>query len=274
MEDWTLLYGAAIGDVCGSIYERKNHKTDKPEEIDLMNPDCFFTDDTVLTAAIADAIYSHRRLASDSPIDYKSAILRWARKYPNAGYGKGFKQWMRSDNPQPYNSYGNGSAMRVSPIGWLFDDEETVLEEAKRSAEPTHNHPEGIKGAQAVVLAVFLARNRADRSEIKERIEKDFGYDLSRSLAEIRPTYRFDSSCQGSVPVAIAAFLESRDFESAIQKAISVGGDSDTLAAIAGSIAAAHFMLDSTYDIPSDLYEFVKQRLPLEIQQTLLMQTD
>jgi len=288
-----LMYGAAIGDIWGSIYEHNNWKTANPEEIYVYNPACHFTDDTVLTAAIADAIYTYRRQLKEwkkkewekedkglisrwfrknikPTIDYKGALLRWARKYPNAGYGKGFQQWMNSKNPQPYNSFGNGSAMRVSPVGWLFDDEETVLEEAKRSAEPTHNHPEGIKGAQAVALAVFMARNGADKPEIKERIEKDFGYDLSRTLAEIRPTYEFDATCQGTVPVAIIAFLKSWHLRSAIQNAISVGGDSDTIAAIAGSIATAHAGRDSIYHIIGYDLDFAQQRLPDEIKQLFL----
>ena len=250
------IYGAVIGDICGSIYERHNRKTDKPEEIDLFDARCHFTDDTVLTAAIAEAARTDR--------NYQSSLLKWARLYPRAGYGGGFRNWLRSDNPQPYNSFGNGSAMRVSPIGWFFDTEEEVLAEAKRSAEPTHNHPEGIKGAQAVALAIFLLRKGASKQQMKERIEKDFGYDLSRTLADIRPDYKFDVTCQGSVPVAIIAFLESHDFVSAIQNAISVGGDSDTIAAITGSIAEAHYR-----EVPAELKEVASRKLVTDIASVL-----
>jgi len=253
-----IIYGAAIGDICGSIYEGNNRKTDKPEEIELMNPMCRFTDDTVLTAATACAAATDR--------DYGKALHWWANRYPNAGYGPSFIQWMRSKNPQPYNSWGNGSAMRVSPIAWYFDDEATVLAEAARSAEPTHNHPEGIKGAQAVALAVLLARTGHGK-EIKERIQSEFGYDLSKTLAEIRPTYEFDVSCQGTVPVAITAFLESHDFVSAIQNAISVGGDSDTIAAITGSIAEGAYYLSESH---KQLSNFALSKMPRELQQIVL----
>jgi len=248
--------GAAIGDICGSIYESANRKTDKPEEIDLLDARCFITDDTAMTAAIADAARTDK--------DYQKALFTWANRYPDLGYAGLFWQWFHSSDPKPYNSWGNGSAMRVSPIGWLFDDEETVLAEAKRSAEPTHNHPEGIKGAQSVALAIFLLRTGATKEQIKERIEKDFGYDLSKTLAEIRPTYEFDVSCQGSVPVAFIAFLESHDFVSTIQNALSVGGDSDTLAAIAGSIAEAHYK-----NIPTEVQEFACAKLPHDIRSVL-----
>ena len=196
------LYGAAIGDICGSVYEFSDFKADKPETIDLVNKRCFFTDDTVITAAIAEAVRTDR--------NYTAAVYEWANRYPAAGYASMFFEWFHSKNPQPYNSWGNGSAMRVSPVAWAFDTEEEVLEEAKRSAEITHNHPEGIKGAQATALAIFMVRNGMNKATIKERIELDFGYDLTRTLDEIRPTYKFDVSCQGSVPEAIIAFLESR----------------------------------------------------------------
>jgi len=233
MEKELGIYGAVIGDICGSIYEWNNRKTDTPEEIRLLNPKCRFTDDTVLTAAVAKAVKTDR--------DYQKALFEMANLYANVGYGPSFSCWFKSKNPQPYNSFGNGSAMRVSPVGWYFDTEEEVLEEARRSAEPTHNHPEGIKGAQAVALAIFLCRNGIEKQVLKERIEADFGYNLSRKLADIRLTYDFDVSCQGSVPEAIIAFLESTSFASSIRNAISIGGDSDTIACIAGSIAEAYY---------------------------------
>ncbi len=172
---------------------------------------------------------------------YKKSILSWGQKYPNESYGSRFREFLFSDNPQPYNSFGNGSAMRVSPVGWAFDSEAEVLEHAKLSAEVSHNHPEGIKGAQAVALTIFMGRKGATKDELRERISKDFGYDLRRVLDEIRPTYTFDETCQRTVPEAIISFLESNGFEDAIRNAISLGGDADTLAAITGSIAEAYY---------------------------------
>jgi len=268
------IYGAVIGDICGSIYEWNNRKTEKPEEIRLTDIRCRFTDDTVLTAAIAEATRTGR--------DYKKALYKWANMYPDVGYGPQFKEWFRSEDPQPYNSWGNGSAMRVSPIGWYFDDEETVLGEAMASAEPTHNHPEGIKGAQAVALAVFLCRKGVEKQTLKDRIESEFGYDLSRTLAEIRPNYKFDVSCQGSVPEAIIAFLESTHFESSIKNAISIGGDSDTIACITGSIAEAYYQFnphDVVYECAIDgihgwLRKFARYKLTPEIRAALEMEPE
>jgi ADP-ribosylglycohydrolase len=252
------MYGAFIGDICGSVYERRgnNRKTDQPEEIDILNPPsrfpgdkgCHFTDDSVLTCAVAEAVMSSR--------DYQSAVYRWANRYPHAGYGGGFKQWLYSDNPQPYNSWGNGSAMRVSPIGWICKELDEVLAEAERSAVITHNHPEGVKGAQAVAASVFLARSGQSKDDIKSYVEKTFGYNLHRTLNEIRPDYHFDVSCQGSVPEAITAFLESRDFVHSIQLAISIGGDTDTIACMTGSIAEAFYR-----SIPESVIQFADSKL-------------
>jgi ADP-ribosylglycohydrolase len=254
-----FMYGAIIGDICGSIYEKYNHKTDNPyktdnpTEIDLINQKCYFTDDTVLTVAVADAILTDR--------DYKQAVHRWANNYPNAGYGKKFCRWFRAGNPEPYDTWGNGSAMRVSAIGWAFDTQDKTLEEAKSSAEITHNHPDAIKGAQSVAAAIFMARHGASKEKIKTYIKETFDYHLDRTLTEIRPSYSFDKSCQGSVPEAIIAFLESNDFVHAIQLAISIGGDSDTIACITGSIAEAFYR-----DIPKELIDFVNSKLPDEMK--------
>ena len=249
-----LLLGATIGDICGSIYEWENRKTDTPSEIQLVNKACRFTDDTVLTAAIAEAVRTGE--------DYGKALHRWANKYRNVGFAPSFRAWMKSTDPKPYNSWGNGAAMRVSAIGWLkTDDKEVILEEAKRSALPTHNHPEGIKGAQATALAIWLARRAGGNMDlIRASIQDEFGYDLSRRLADIRSVYDFDVSCQGTVPVAIIAFLESHDFTSAIQNAISVGGDSDTIAAITGSIAEAYYS-----EIPEELVKFAIKKMDRSI---------
>ena len=224
------MFGAIIGDIAGSTYERHNFKF---ECCHIFEEGSQFTDDTVLTLATADHF-----IFGDS---YSTVYRKFGRNYPHAGYGANFRQWMRSDDPKPYNSWGNGSAMRVSPIGWVSEDLDWVLEEAKRSAEVTHDHPSGIKGAQTVAACVLLARQGVSKSGIQDYVEEKFSYNLHRTLAEIRPGYRFDVSCDGSVPEAIIAFLESSSFEDAIRKAISLGGDSDTIAAISGAIAHAFY---------------------------------
>ena len=222
------MFGAMIGDIIGSIYEWNNIKT---TDFPLFQTNCTFTDDTVLTAATA--------LALMTGTGYAQAYQDFSRRYPGRGYGGIFSRWIFTDDPKPYNSWGNGSAMRVSPVGFAFDTVEDVLAEAERSAAVTHNHLEGIKGAQSTALAILLARQGQTKSEIREEISTRFGYDLARTLDEIRPGYTFDVSCQGSVPEAIIAFLESESYEDAIRKAISLGGDSDTIACITGGIAEA-----------------------------------
>jgi len=243
------MLGAIAGDVIGSIYERHRIKT---EDFPLFQPRCHFTDDSVLTVAIAWAILEG--------VDYGVALKTFGRRYPHAGYGKAFKQWLLESESKPYNSWGNGSAMRVSPIGFAFDDVDTVLLEAQRSAEVSHNHPEGIKGAQATALAIFLARQGKGKEAIRQEIRERFGYDLDRTVAEIRPAYHFDVSCQGTVPEAIIAFLDSKDYEDAIRKAISLGGDSDTLACITGGIAQAFYG-----SVPAQIVEYVRARLPEDL---------
>ena len=187
------------------------------------------------------------------------------RRYPKSGYGTNFKEWVFSDDPKPYNSYGNGSAMRVSPIAYAFNDINEVLSEAKRSAEITHNHPEGIKGAQAVAAAVFMARNGSSKNEIKQYVTQNFKYDLTRSIEDIRANYHFDETCQGSVPEAIIAFLESQNFENAIRLAVSIGGDSDTIASITGAISEAFYK-----DIPKEIKENVIKLLPDDLLSVLI----
>jgi ADP-ribosylglycohydrolase len=224
------MLGAIIGDIVGSVYEWNIIKT---TEFPFFSPRGFFTDDSVLTVATAHVLLTG--------IVYAEAYQDFAQRYPGRGYGGNFHHWIYSIDRQPYNSWGNGSAMRVSPVGFAFNTVDEVLEEAKRSAEVTHNHPEGIKGAQATALAILLARQGAPQAEIRAEIAGRFGYDLDRTVDEIRPGYTFDVSCQGSVPEAIIAFLESTDFEDAIRKAISLGGDSDTIACITGGIAEAYY---------------------------------
>ena len=234
------MFGAIIGDIAGSTYERHSLKS---ELCPIFADGSTFTDDTVLTLATAD----HFIFGGS----YGEVYRQFGRNYPHAGYGVSFRQWMLSPDPQPYNSWGNGSAMRVSPIAWVANDLQWALDEAARSAEVTHNHPEGIKGAQAVAAATFLARTGSTREQIRNYITETFGYNLNRTLAEIRPIYSFDVSCQGSVPEAITAFLESTGFEDAFRKAISLGGDSDTIACIAGSIAHAFYQ-----EIPSWMIDY------------------
>lgn len=239
------MIGAIAGDIIGSAYE---HRPIKTKDFPLFDPRCRFTDDTVLTVAIADAILSGRA--------YLDSVREIGRRYPRAGYGGTFVAWLHSHDPRPYNSWGNGSAMRVSPVGFAFSSEEEVLEQAKRTAEISHDHPEGIKGAQATALAVFLARTGAEKEEIRTRIADLFGYDLSRTVDGIRPGYFFDVSCQGTVPEAIISFLESSSYEDAVRNAVSLGGDSDTLACITGGIAEAFYGA-----VPEAIHAVVQQCL-------------
>jgi len=224
------MFGAIIGDIAGSTYE---HNNDKTEDCEIFRENSRFTDDTVLTLATA------YHFISDC--SYTEAYKRFGCKYPGAGYGRRFRKWRGSEDPKPYNSWGNGSAMRVSPIAWVAEDLDWVMAEAKRSAEVTHNHPKGIAGAQAVAGAIYLARQGESKDAIRSWVSETFDYDLNRTIEEIRPDYTFDVSCEGSVPESIIAFLESSDFEDSIRKAISIGGDSDTIASIAGAISHAFY---------------------------------
>lgn len=224
------MYGAILGDIIGSPYEFD--RGNKTKTFPLFSRKSSFTDDTVMTVAIADAL-----LHNISPV---KTMQKWGHAYPYESYGVRFSQWLNATNPKPYNSYGNGAAMRVSPAGWLGNDIEQVDLLAKKVTEVTHNHPEGIKGAQAVARAVYLARHKVDKTKIKAEMES-YGYNLSRTCNQIRPKYHHVESCQKTVPEAITAFLESTDFEDAIRLAVSLGGDCDTLAAITGSIAEAFY---------------------------------
>ena len=271
------MLGAIVGDIIGSVYERHNIKT---KNFPLFREDCRFTDDTVMTCAVAEAVMN-----GGQKDDFIDAMKKYGRMYPNAGYGRKFHAWINSSDRETYHSLGNGSAMRVSPCAWVMDCgfmdrtgcwPKEGSARAELSAAVTHDHPEGIKGAMATADAIFLCRyyfsGYGDSEKVsfkndpikckeivKEHIEWNYGYDLSRTLDEIRPTYRFDATCQGSVPQAIIAFLESRDFEDAIRNAISLGGDCDTIAAIAGSIAEA------AYGIP----EWIKDKAYSYLDQPL-----
>ena len=247
------MLGAIVGDVLGSCYEAWPADT---KGFQLCHPRARFTDDTVLSVAVASAILEQSTDGGWTPERFAHHLRDVGRRYPDAGYGGTFRRWLNDESMGPYNSWGNGSAMRVSPVGWAFGNAQTVLEAAERSAVPTHNHPEGVKGAQAVALAVFYARNGASKQEIRDEIEGRFGYDLSRWVDEIRHAYQFDVSCQGSVPEAIISFLDSTDFEDAVRTAISLGGDADTQACIAGAIAEAYYR-----EVPDTLLAFVLPRL-------------
>jgi ADP-ribosylglycohydrolase len=243
------VIGAIAGDIIGSVYESSGIKT---TYFNTFSTYSTYTDDSVLTVAVADCLLHDK--------DYATTFKEYTRKYPFAGYGGMFIRWVDSESLEPYNSFGNGSAMRVSPVGFAFDTMEEVLAEAKRSAEVTHNHLEGIKGAQAIAAAIFLARQQESKSNIKDFIEKNFGYSLHRTLDEIRPNYSFDETCEGSVPQAITAFLESDNYEDAVRKAISLGGDCDTLGCMTGGIAQAYYK-----KIPDYIIKEVKNRLDSEL---------
>ncbi|GGY04822.1 hypothetical protein GCM10007160_35610 [Litchfieldella qijiaojingensis] len=224
------MLGAIAGDIIGSVHEGAGTKT---RDFPLFVAASTFTDDSVLTVAVADALLHGG--------DYVDLFHDYFHRYPDAGFGGYFRGWATSRDREPYNSWGNGSAMRVSPVGFAAQSLDEAVEEARRSAAVTHDHPEGIRGAQAIAAAIYLARHGADKADIKARIEELFGYRLEKALADIRPRYRFDVSCQGSVPPSIIAFLESDDVESAIRNAISLGGDADTMACMAGGIAEAYY---------------------------------
>lgn len=242
------ILGATTGDIIGSVYEFANIKT---VEFPLFSEGCCETDDSVLTFATMDVLLNKGR--------YVDLYQQYGIDYPDpyGGYGVRFQLWLDADDPQPYNSWGNGAAMRVSPIGWAFTTLEETLAEAKASAEVTHNHPEGIKGAQATAAAIFLGRTGKSKAEIKDYITNQFGYNLNRTIDTIRPEYYFNESCQETVPEAITAVLESNDFEHAIRLAVSLGGDSDTLACITGGIAEAVYG-----EVPTAIAQKVLKILP------------
>jgi ADP-ribosyl-[dinitrogen reductase] hydrolase len=241
------MLGVICGDVIGSVYEGHNVKS---KQFPLFSKGTRFTDDTVLTVAIADAILNRKY--------FGPTIHRYSLNYPSAGFGSRFKDWFKSKHPRPYGSYGNGSAMRVSPIGYAFNSIPEIMQMAEKSSVISHNHPEAIKGAQAIAVSIFLARTKKTKSEIKSYIEREFGYDLNRTIDSIRPGYKFDVSARGSVPESIISFLESNDYEDAIRTAISIGGDSDTIASMCGGIAEAYYGT-----IPADIVDKVRKFLPL-----------
>lgn len=249
------MYGAMLGDMIGCPFEFD--RGSKSKEFPLFSRDSEFTDDTVMTVAVCEALMGVTKESSDAEIrDRMVRMMRWyGRQYPDAGYGARFIHWLWDRHPKPYNSFGNGSAMRVSPAAWLYDDLDTVRRMARLSAEVTHNHPEGIKGAESVASAIFLARTGHSKAEIRAYMEREFRYDLSRTCDQIRPGYHHVESCQETVPEAITAFLEGESFEDVIRTAVSLGGDCDTLTAIAGSIA------EGFYGVPEELQRECRARL-------------
>ena len=260
------MYGAILGDIIGSPYEftRGKEKITFP----LFKEESGFTDDTVMTIAVAEALTEAAEGGFlEDEAEVKDLLVdkmkSWGRKYPHAGYGGRFMGWLLSGNRKPYNSYGNGSAMRVSPAGWVSDDPDEVRKIARWTAEVTHNHPEGVKGAESVAAAICLARNGRDKAFIKDYVEREFGYDLQRTCDEIRPGYRFDETCQGSVPESIICFLEGGNYEETVRLAVSLGGDTDTMACIAGSIAEAY------WGLPEDLKEECLKRIPASMRTAL-----
>ena len=257
------MYGAILGDMIGSPYEFD--QGNKTKDFPLFSANSVFTDDTVMTVAVAEA-FLDMDFAEDDDVTFDRLVYylrNWGRAYPRAGYGLRFNRWLRNPFAKPYNSFGNGSAMRVSAVGWLFDDLKMTRAMARLSASVTHNHPEGLKGAEATASAIFLARTGSTKAEIKAFIEENFHYDLSRTCDEIRPGYHHVESCQETVPEAITAFLEGQSFEDVIRTAVSLGGDCDTLTCIAGSMAEAF------YGVPEALKEACRNRLPADMLEVL-----
>ena len=254
------MYGAITGDIIGSQFEFD--RGNKNREFELFGKNCEYTDDTVMTVAVAEALLDAGKDADEKTVKEKQicSLKKWGKKYPYAGYGNRFKLWVLSDKSEPYGSYGNGSGMRVSPVGWLYDSMERTREVARWTAEITHNHPEGIKGAESTAAAIFMARHHAALEEISNYIEDEFGYDLSRTLDEIRPDYCHVEDCMKTMPEAFTCFLEAGSYEECIRNVMYIGGDTDTLGAIAGSIAEAY------WGIPEDLIRKAKEYLPDDIK--------
>lgn len=247
------MLGAIAGDIIGSIYEFNNIKS---KDFSLFTPASTFTDDTICTVAIIDSLLHS--------LDPQEAMLDWCRKYPELSYGTRFRQWIFSNDPRPYHSFGNGAAMRISPVAWVAEGEEHLFELSDKYTAITHDHKEGLKGARAIALAVYLTKKGLCSKDLKLELTKNFSYDLNATVDEIRSNYCFDETCQGTVPQSIICFLEAESFEDAIRNAISIGGDSDTVGAIVGSIAEAKWGVDE------HISKEVWKRLTPDIQQILI----
>ena len=257
------MYGAIIGDIVGSQFEFD--RGNKSREFEFFSKECKFTDDTVMTVAVAEALLDTGKDADEKTIkeELVRSLKKWGKAYPRAGYGNRFKQWVLTDKSEPYGSYGNGSAMRVSPAGWLYDSMERTREVARWTAEITHNHPEGVKGAESTAAAIFMARKGATLEEIRDYIAEEFGYDLSRTLDEIRPDYKHVEDCMRTMPEAFECFLEADSYESCIRNVMYIGGDTDTLGAIAGAIAEAY------WGVPDELIKQAEKYIPDEIRDVI-----
>ncbi len=253
------MYGAILGDIIGSRFEFDRGGWTK--DFELFTPESSFTDDSVMTVAVAEALV---KVGSDAPTEeIEKACIRsmqkWGRKYPNAGYGSRFIGWLFEEDPKPYNSWGNGSAMRVAAAGWLYDTIERTREVAMATANVSHNHPEGLKGAECTAAVIFLARNGSSKEEIRDYVLKEFGYDLSKGVDDLRPLHRHDESCMDSLPKALVSFFEGDSFEDVVRNAVSLGGDTDTIAAIAGAMA------EGMYGVPEELKKECFSRIPKEM---------
>ena len=247
------MFGAILGDIIGSRFEFD--RGGKTKDFELITDECEWTDDTVMTVAVADALLSSR--------DLSASLRDWAVRYPFAGYGSMFCRWLEDESMGPYNSCGNGSAMRVSAAGWLFDSMVETRLAARYTALVTHNHPEGVKGAECTAAVIFMGRTGVPKEEIKQYVINEFGYDLSESLDELRARHEHVETCQDSMPKALASFFEGRDFEDVVRNAVSLGGDTDTLGAIAGAMA------EGMYDIPEELQAECLKRLPEDMREVV-----
>lgn len=257
------MYGAILGDIIGSRFEFDRGGWTK--DFELFTPECSFTDDSVMTIAVAEALIDAGRDASVEDIEKACtmSMQKWGRKYPNAGYGGRFIGWLYEDNPKSYNSWGNGSAMRVAAAGWLYDSIERTREVARATANVSHNHPEGLKGAECTAVVIFLGRMGSSKEEIKEYVSREFEYDISKTVDEIRPLHKHDESCMDALPKALVSFFEGGSFEDVVRNAVSLGGDTDTIAAIAGAMA------EGMYGVPDDLKEECIRRIPDEMVEVI-----
>lgn len=257
------MFGAIIGDIVGSRFEFD--RGGKTKEFELFTDKCEFTDDTVMTVAVAEALLDAGKDADEATLKEHliKSLKKWGQRYPHAGYGARFINWVLSDDPKPYGSYGNGSGMRVSAVGWFYDTIERTREVARWTAEVTHNHPEGIKGAESVAAAIFMAQKGATKDEIRGYIVHEFGYDLSRTLDEIRPGYHHVEDCMHTMPEAFECFLEAESYEDCLRNVMSIGGDTDTLGAIAGAVAEAF------WGVPGDIVESADKYLTRDIVEVM-----
>ena len=257
------MYGAILGDIIGSRFEFDRGGWTK--DFELFTPECEFTDDTVMTIAVAEALLAAGVNADTGEIEKAciDSMQKWGRKYPNAGYGSRFIGWLYDDDPKPYDSWGNGSAMRVAAAGWLYSSVERTRSVARATANVSHNHPEGLKGAECTAVVIYMARNGATKEEIREYVDTEFGYNLSRGVDELRSLHKHDESCMDALPKALVSFFEGDSFEDVIRNAVSLGGDTDTIAAIAGAKA------EGMYGVPDDLRKKCLEYLPDEMKQVI-----